>query len=101
MQSCSSAWAISTRPLRTTRPTWAEVCGLDLTKRTVGWEQSKMRQRNRHQVLMCGVPYHVIEDHIEKLLAAGHAVAVVEQMGEPVQGVVLRAVTRIARPEEA
>ena len=51
-------------------------------------------------VPLCGVPYHAAEPYIQKLLEAGHKVAVCEQMEDPVsaKGIVKREVVRVITP---
>ncbi len=47
---------------------------------------------------MCGVPAHAAETYLGRLLAAGHRVAICEQVSEPGRGLVERAVVRVATP---
>jgi len=59
--------------------------------------------RNKHEeqsVPLCGVPYHSAEPYIQKLLDAGHKVAVCEQVEDPktAKGVVQREVVRVITP---
>src|SRR5918992_3316312 len=51
-------------------------------------------------VPLCGVPYHSAEPYIQKLLRAGHKVAVCEQIEDPksAKGVVERDVVRVITP---
>lgn len=51
-------------------------------------------------VPMCGVPHHAARGYIAKLIAAGHKVALCEQMEEPTpgKGIVRREVTQIFAP---
>src|SRR5918994_1571758 len=51
-------------------------------------------------VPLCGVPYHAAEPYIQKLLEAGHKVAVCEQVEDPktAKGVVQRDVVRVITP---
>ena len=51
-------------------------------------------------VPLCGVPYHSVEPYIQKLLDAGHKVAVCEQVEDPAlaKGVVKRQVVRVITP---
>ena len=51
-------------------------------------------------VPLCGVPYHAAEPYIQKLLDAGHKVAVCEQVEDPktAKGVVQREVVRVITP---
>jgi DNA mismatch repair protein MutS len=62
-----------------------------------------LTSRNRsedHSVPLCGVPYHSAEPYIQKLLDAGHKVAVCEQVEDPAtaKGVVKREVVRVITP---
>ena len=59
------------------------------------------RNKNEDQsVPLCGVPYHSAEPYIQKLLDAGHKVAVCEQVEDPktAKGVVQREVVRVITP---
>lgn len=47
---------------------------------------------------MCGVPAHAAETYLGRLLAAGHRVAICEQVSEAGRGLVERAVVRVATP---
>lgn len=49
---------------------------------------------------MCGVPHHSIATPIARLLAAGHKVAICDQVEDPkfAKGIVKRAVTRVLTP---
>ncbi len=51
-------------------------------------------------VPMCGVPYHAAEGYIARLVAAGHKVAVCDQVEDPrkARGLVKRQVTRVITP---
>ncbi len=53
-----------------------------------------------HRVPLAGIPYHAAEGYIGKLIAAGHKVAVCEQIGDPAKskGLVERDVTRVVTP---
>ncbi len=62
-----------------------------------------LTSRNKNEdasVPLCGVPYHSAEPYIQKLLDAGHKVAVCEQMEDPkaAKGVVQREVVRVITP---
>jgi len=62
-----------------------------------------LTSRNKHEdsaVPLCGVPYHSAEPYIQKLLDAGHKVAVCEQVEDPAtaKGVVKREVVRVITP---
>lgn len=58
------------------------------------------RYRNTaHEIPMCGVPYHAVEQYIAKLTKAGLRVAVCDQLSDPsLPGIVERQVTRIVTP---
>ena len=62
-----------------------------------------LTSRNKSEdgaVPLCGVPYHAAEPYIQKLLDAGHKVAVCEQVEDPAtaKGVVKREVVRVITP---
>jgi len=62
-----------------------------------------LTSRNKSEdgaVPLCGVPYHSAEPYIQKLLDAGHKVAVCEQVEDPAtaKGVVKREVVRVITP---
>src|SRR5437773_4717950 len=62
-----------------------------------------LTSRNKNQdsaVPLCGIPYHSAEPYIQKLLDAGHKVAVCEQVEDPktAKGVVQREVIRVITP---
>lgn len=50
-----------------------------------------------HKVPMCGFPHHAAENYIPRLIAAGHKVAICEQVEDPgeAKGIVKRDITRI------
>ncbi len=54
----------------------------------------------RSQVPMCGVPFHAADMHIDKLIAKGHKVAIVEQTEVPkdAKGLVKREIVRVLTP---
>ncbi len=67
----------------------AEVCDVVLTSRPVGASE---------RVPLAGVPYHSVEPHIAKLVAAGYKVAIAEQQGNtppPGEKLVERVVRRV------
>ena len=67
----------------------SEVCDVVLTSRPVGADE---------RVPLAGVPYHSVDPHIAKLVAAGYKVAIAEQIGsEPPPGekLVERTVRRV------
>jgi DNA mismatch repair protein MutS len=47
---------------------------------------------------MAGIPHHALNHYLGRLLAAGHTLAIAEQMSEPGRGLVERAVTRVLSP---
>lgn len=71
--------------------TAAPIIGIALTQRNKKAEDSPK---------MCGVPHHSIAGPIAKLLAAGHKVAICDQIEDPAtaKGLVKRAVTRVLTP---
>ncbi len=69
----------------------SQVLDITLTSR------SGMGKENR--VPMAGIPYHAADGYIGRLIAAGHKVAVVEQVGSPNgRDLVERKVTRVVTP---
>ncbi|MHC1744633.1 MAG: DNA mismatch repair protein MutS [Syntrophobacteraceae bacterium] len=59
------------------------------------------RDRNaENPIPMCGVPYHAAEAYVPKLVAAGHKVAICDQVEDPrkAKGLVKREVTRVITP---
>jgi DNA mismatch repair protein MutS len=50
------------------------------------------------RVPMAGIPYHALNHYLSRLLAAGHTIAIAEQVSEPGRGLVERAVTRVLTP---
>ncbi len=54
----------------------------------------------RHDVPMCGVPYHAAEGYLAQLIAAGKKVAICEQVEDPAaaKGIVKREITRVVTP---
>lgn len=54
---------------------------------------------HRQQVPMCGVPAHAVDGYLQKLVAKGYRVAVVDQIGDPKgKGLTERALTKIVTP---
>ena len=74
--------------------TASRVLGITLTAREAG---------KGNKVPMCGVPYHAAQEHIARLIRAGHKVAVCDQMEDPglAKGLVKREVTRVVTPGTA
>lgn len=71
--------------------TAAPIVGIALTSRN---------KKSGDETPMCGVPHHSIGGPINKLLAAGHKVAICDQIEDPklAKGLVKRAVTRVLTP---
>jgi DNA mismatch repair protein MutS len=69
----------------------SKVLGLTLTSRDKGAP---------NPIPMAGFPYHALEGYLRKLIAAGHRVAVCEQMEDPklAKGMVKREVTQVVTP---
>lgn len=69
----------------------SEILDLTLTGRDCGLEE---------RAPMCGVPYHAVDGYISKLIAAGHKVAICEQLSDPKEskGMVDRDVVRVITP---
>ena len=54
---------------------------------------------HRQKVPMCGVPAHAVEGYLQKLVAKGYRVALVDQIGDPkAKGLTERALTKIVTP---
>lgn len=54
---------------------------------------------HRQNVPMCGVPAHAVENYLQKLVAKGFRVAIVDQIGDPkAKGLTERALTKIVTP---
>ena len=69
----------------------APILGIALTQRN---------KKDADSAKMCGVPHHSVAGPIAKLLAAGHRVAICDQIEDPAlaKGLVKRAVTRVLTP---
>ncbi len=54
----------------------------------------------RHDIPMCGFPYHAAEGYISQLISAGRKVAICEQVEDPAaaKGIVKREITRVVTP---
>lgn len=50
------------------------------------------------RIPMCGVPHHSVKPYIQKLIANGYKIALVEQTSEPGKGLVEREVVRVITP---
>jgi DNA mismatch repair protein MutS len=58
------------------------------------------RSKGDQKIPMCGIPYHSSQSYINRLLKAGHRVAVCEQLQDPEEadGIVDRGVVRVITP---
>ncbi len=58
------------------------------------------RNKSSNSIPLAGIPYHALDSYLAKLVAAGHKVAISEQVEDPKQakGVVKREVVRIVTP---
>ncbi len=72
----------------------SEILGITLTKRSNGAASS---------VPLAGFPYHALDQHLHKLLKAGHRVAICEQVEDPkkAKGIVKREVVEVLSPGTA
>ncbi|MEM7562949.1 MAG: DNA mismatch repair protein MutS [Pseudomonadota bacterium] len=61
---------------------------------------TKRGQSSGEPIPMCGVPYHAVESYLGKLVRAGEAIAICEQIGDPAtsKGPVERKVVRVVTP---
>jgi len=70
--------------------TVAEILGITLTSREMG---------KGNRIPLAGIPYHAAEGYIARLLAAGHKVAIAEQMTQPNgRDLIERQVTQVVTP---
>ena len=77
----------------------------EVASRTLGITLTKRGKHNGDDIPMCGVPVHAADDYLQKLIAAGHRVAVCEQIEDPAEArkrgsksVVRRDVVRLVTP---
>lgn len=74
----------------------------DATKASplLGITLTSRNKKSEDQTPMCGFPHHSVAGPINKLLAAGHKVAICDQIEDPAvaKGIVKRGVTRILTP---
>lgn len=70
--------------------TASDVLGIALTSRPSGGEEGR--------IPLAGIPYHALERYLDKLVAAGHRVAIVEQTSPAGKGLVERRVVRVVTP---
>ena len=76
-----------------------------IASRVLGIALTKRGKHGGDDIPMAGVPVHAAQDYLQKLIAAGHKVAVCEQMEDPAEAkkrgskaVVKRDVTRLITP---
>lgn len=68
----------------------ARVLDITLTSRDKGSDK---------KIMMAGVPYHVVDNYIVKMINAGYRVAIAEQVSDPkLPGIVERKVVRVVTP---
>lgn len=72
--------------------TASKILGITLTSRS--------HKDDANKVPMCGIPFHALTGYLGKLIAAGHRVAICEQVEDPKQtkGIVKREVVRVVSP---
>src|SRR6202161_4790972 len=72
----------------------AKVLGVALTSRSRGGLDAD------DAIPMAGVPFHAVEGYLRKMIAAGHKVAICEQMEDPAlaKGVIKSEVVRVMTP---
>ncbi|GAB4064781.1 DNA mismatch repair protein MutS [Ancylobacter sonchi] len=77
----------------------------EMASRTLGIVLTKRGKHQGEDIPMCGVPVERAEEYLHKLIAAGHRVAVCEQIEDPAEAkkrgpksVVRRDVTRLVTP---
>ena len=72
----------------------------ELVARTLGITLTSRDKGADNPVPMAGFPYHALPGHLSKLVAAGHRVAICDQVEDPkeAKGLVRREVTRIVTP---
>ncbi|MBA93362.1 MAG: DNA mismatch repair protein MutS [Phyllobacteriaceae bacterium] len=77
----------------------------EIAARTLGITLTRRGKHLGEDIPMCGVPVHAADDYLQKLIAAGHRVAVCEQVEDPAEAkkrgsksVVRRDVIRLVTP---
>ena len=77
----------------------------EIASRTLGIVLTKRGKHQGADIPMCGVPVERADDYLQRLIAAGHRVAVCEQLEDPAEAkkrgaksVVRRDVTRLVTP---
>ena len=71
-----------------------------LAARTLGVALTSRNKGAPDEIPMAGVPFHAVEGYLRKMIAAGHKVAICEQMEDPsaAKGVIRREVVRLMTP---
>src|SRR5438046_6590850 len=71
-----------------------------LAAKTLGVALTSRNKGSPDEIPMAGVPFHAVEGYLRKMIAAGHKVAICEQMEDPklAKGVVQRDVVRLMTP---
>ena len=77
----------------------------EIASQTLGITLTKRGKHNGNDIAMCGVPYHASDQYLERLIKAGHRVAICEQTESPAEAkkrghksVVNREVVRLVTP---
>jgi DNA mismatch repair protein MutS len=68
--------------------------------RTLGVALTSRNKGAPDEIPMAGVPFHAVESYLRRMIAAGHKVAICEQMEDPAtaKGVIKREVVRLMTP---
>src|SRR5271168_2336075 len=71
-----------------------------LAARTLGVALTSRNNGAADEIPMAGVPFHAVEGYLRKMIAAGHKVAICEQMENPAEakGLIKREVVRLMTP---
>src|SRR5258705_11436920 len=71
-----------------------------LAAKTLGVALTSRNKGSPDEIPMAGVPFHAVEGYLRKMIAAGHKVAICEQMEDPAlaKGVIKREVVRLMTP---
>lgn len=71
-----------------------------LASRVLGITLTSRNKSDEDSIPLCGIPYHSSQGYIAKLIAAGHKVAICEQVEDPkvAKGIVKREVVRVVTP---
>ncbi len=71
-----------------------------LASRVLGITLTSRNKSDDDSIPLCGIPYHSSQGYIAKMIAAGHKVAICEQVEDPktAKGIVKREVVRVVTP---